>query len=164
MSKITTLTAAVGAAVFTGIALAEGSCALELVRLAVCGAAVGAVAVVDLREHRIPNRIVLPAAAVCALLAGPATLGKSVPALALVGVLFVLAVVHPAALGMGDVKEALLIALALGSFAAPALLLGLALAAVAGIALTIRSGRAALGAALPLAPFLAAGAAIALVT
>lgn len=164
MSKITTLTAAVGAALFTGIALAEGSSALELVRLAVCGAAVGAVALVDLRERRIPNRIVLPAAAVCALLAGPATLGKSVPALALVGGLLVLALVQPAALGMGDVKEALLIALALGSFAAPALLLGLALAAAAGIALTIRSGRAALGAALPLAPFLAAGAAIALVT
>lgn len=164
MTKITTLAAAVGAALFTGIAFAEGSSALELARLAACGAAIGAVALVDLREHRIPNRIVLPAAAVCGLLAGPATLGESVPALALVGGLFVLALLQPAALGMGDVKEALLIALALGSFAAPALLLGVGLAAIGGVALTIRHGRAALGAALPLAPFLAAGAAIALVT
>ena len=105
-----------------------------------------------------------PAAAVCALLAGPATLRESVPALALVGGLLVLAFLQPAALGMGDVKEALLIAVALGALAAPALLLGLALAAVAGVVLTLRRGRAALGAALPLAPFLAAGAAIALVT
>lgn len=164
MIKITTLSAAVGGALFTGIAFAEGASGLELVRVSVCGAAVAVVALVDLREHRIPNRIVLPAAAVCALLAGPATLGESVPALALVGGLFVLALAQPAALGMGDVKEALLIAVALGSFAAPALLLGLALAAIGGIALTIWSGRAALGAALPLAPFLAAGAAIALVT
>ena len=164
MSRITTLTAVVGAALFSGIGFAEGSSALELVRLAVCGAAVGAVALVDMREHRIPNRIVLPAAAVCALLAGPATLGKSVPALALVGGLFVLASAQPAALGMGDVKEALLIALALGSVAGPALLLGCALAAIGGIALMIRNGRTALGVALPLAPFLAAGAAIALAT
>ena len=72
MNRTTTLTALAGAAVFAGIAFAEGSSALALVRLAVFGAAVGAVALVDLREHRIPNRIVLPAAAVCALLAGPA--------------------------------------------------------------------------------------------
>ena len=164
MNKTTTLTALGGAALFAGVAFAEGSGGLALVRLAVFGAAVGAVTLVDLREHRIPNRIVLPAAAVCALLAGPATLRESVPALALVGGLLVLAFLQPAALGMGDVKEALLITVALGTLATPALLVGLTLAAAAGILLTLRRGRAALGAALPLAPFLAAGAAIALVT
>ena len=164
MNKTTTVTAVVGAALFAGIAFAEGAAGLALVRLAVFGAAVGAVALIDVREHRIPNRIVLPAAAVCALLAGPATLRESVPALALVGGLLVLAFLQPAALGMGDVKEALLIAVALGTLATPALLVGLTLAAAAGVVLTLRHGRAALGAALPLAPFLAAGAAIALVT
>lgn len=163
MNKTMTLTALAGAALFAGIAFAEGSSALALVRLAVFGAAVGAVAVVDLREHRIPNRIVLPAAAVCALLAGPAALRESVPALALVGGLLVLAFVQPAALGMGDVKEALLIAVALGSVAAPALLFGLMLAAIVGVVMTLARGRAALGVALPLAPFLAAGAVLALV-
>ena len=163
MTKITTLTAAFGAALFTGIAFAEGASGLELVRVSVCGAAVAAVALVDLREHRIPNRIVLPAAAVCALLAGPAALRESVPALALVGGLLVLAFVQPAALGMGDVKEALLIAVALGSVAAPALLFGLMLAAIVGVVMTLARGRAALGVALPLAPFLAAGAVLALV-
>jgi len=163
MNKTTTLTAFAGAALFTVIAFAEGWAELALVRLAVFGAAVGAVALIDLREHRIPNRIVLPAAAVCALLAGPATLRQGVPALTLVGGLLVLAFLQPAALGMGDVKEALLIAVALGTLAAPALLVGVTLAAVAGALLTLRRGRVALGAALPLAPFLAAGAAIALV-
>ena len=163
MNRRTTLTALAGAALFAGIAFAEGSSALALVRLAVFGAAVGAVALVDLREHRIPNRIVLPAAAVCALLAGPAGLRESVPALALVGGLVVLAFVQPAALGMGDVKEALLIAVALGALATPALLFGLALAAIVGVVMTLARGRAALGVALPLAPFLAAGAVLALV-
>jgi leader peptidase (prepilin peptidase) / N-methyltransferase len=162
MNQTTTLTAFACAALFTAIALAEGSAVLALVRLAVFGAAVGAVALIDLREHRIPNRIVLPAAAVCALLSGPATLRQSVPALALVGGLLVLAFLQPAALGMGDVKEALLIAVALGTLATPALLVGITLAAVAGVLLTLRRGRAALGVSLPLAPFLAAGAAIAL--
>ena len=164
MNNYTTISALVGASLFAGIAFAEGSGELALVRLAVFGAAVGTVVLVDLREHRIPNRVVLPAAAVCALLAGPATLRESVPALALVGGLLVLAFLQPAALGMGDVKEALLIAVALGTLATPALLVGLTLAAVAGVLLTVRRGRAALGVALPLAPFLAAGAAIALVT
>jgi leader peptidase (prepilin peptidase) / N-methyltransferase len=159
-----TLTALAGGALFAGIAIAEGSSDLELVRLAVFGAAVSAVAFVDMREHRIPNRIVLPAAAVCALLAGPAALRESAPALALVGGLLVLTFVQPAALGMGDVKEALLIALALGTLGAPALLFGLMLAASGGVVLALTRGRAALGAALPLAPFLAAGAAIALLT
>jgi leader peptidase (prepilin peptidase) / N-methyltransferase len=164
MTKTITLTALAGAALFAGIAFAEGSAGLVLVRLAVFGAAVSTAALVDLREHRIPNRIVLPAGAVCALLAGPASLRESVPALALVGGLLLLAFLHPVALGMGDVKEALLITVALGTFATPALLVGLALAAIAGLVLTLRRGRAALGAALPLAPFLAAGAAIALLT
>lgn len=164
MNKTITLVAVAGATLFAGIAVAEGSAGLVLARLAVFGAAVSAAAFVDLRERRIPNRIVLPAAVVCALLAGPAALRESVPALALVGGLLLLAFLQPAALGMGDIKEALLIAVALGTLATPALLVGLALAALAGLVLTVRRGRAALGAALPLAPFLAVGAAIALLT
>ncbi len=117
---------------------------------------------IDLREPRIPNRIVLPATAISAALAGPAALRHSLPALALVALLLLLAFVQPAALGMGDVKQGLLIAVALGAAATAALLLGFALAALVGIALTIRRGRRALAIALPLAPFLAAGATIAL--
>ena len=162
MTKGAALTGLVGAGLFTLIGLLHRAHGVALPRLAVFGAALGLIAVIDLSEHCIPNRIVLPATAICAALAGPATLRHSLPALALVTLLLVLAFAQPAALGMGDVKQALLIALALGAAATSALLLGFALAAFVGIGLTIRRGRSALATALPLAPFLAAGATIAL--
>jgi leader peptidase (prepilin peptidase) / N-methyltransferase len=151
-----------GAAVFVLLGVVHNANAVTLGRLAVVGAALAAAAVVDLREHRIPNRIVVPAAGVCAVLAGPAALRHSFAALALVAVLLLLALARPAALGMGDIKEALLIALALGAAAVPALVIGLGLAAATGAALMLRHGRSALATALPLSPFLAAGAALAL--
>ncbi|MBA3841942.1 MAG: prepilin peptidase [Actinobacteria bacterium] len=156
------LSGLIGAGLFTVIGLLNGAHGVSLPRLALFGAALGVIALIDLREHRIPNRIVLPAIAICAVLAGPAALRHSLPALALVALLLVLAFVQPAALGMGDVKQALLIAVALGAAATSALLLGFALAALVGIAMTIQRGRSALATALPLAPFLAAGATIAL--
>lgn len=162
MTNGATVIGLTGAGLFATIGRLHGAPDLTLARLAVAGAALGATAVIDLREHRIPNRIVLPAAVVCALLAGPATLRHSLPAIALVGLLLALAVAQPAALGMGDVKQALLIALALGSVAVSALLLGLALAALVGLAVVSRRGGAALATALPLAPFLAGGATLAL--
>jgi leader peptidase (prepilin peptidase) / N-methyltransferase len=163
MKTTVSLVAIAGAALFASIGVLTGGTQLTLARLAVCGAALAAAALIDLREHRIPNRIVLPAAAACALL-GLDTLRHSLSALALVGLLLVLALVQPAALGMGDVKGAFLVAIALGAAATPALLLGLALAALTGIALTLSEGRTALASALPLAPFFAAGATIALLT
>jgi leader peptidase (prepilin peptidase)/N-methyltransferase len=162
MSRRASLFAITGAAAFVLLGVLHSVSTLTLVRLAVVGAALAAAAVIDLREHRIPNRIVVPAAAVCAVLAGPAALRHSFAALALVAVLLLLALAQPAALGMGDIKGALLIALALGAAAVPALVIGLGLAAATGAALMLRHGRSALVTALPLAPFLAAGAALAL--
>ena len=133
--------------------------ALALARLALCGAALGGAVALDLRERRIPNRLVLPAAAGCLAL----SIGNSVrpvelaSALPIVAVLGAISLARPQALGMGDVKLALLIAVGLDSAAARALLLGLALAAAVGLALLVREGRAAGQRALPLAPFLAAG-------
>lgn len=161
MSRSATVSATIGAAMFALLGLLHGAHDLTVARLAALGAALAAAAVIDLREHRIPNRIVLPTSAACALLAGLATLRHSLGALAIVAALLLLAVAQPAALGMGDVKQALLIALALGAAAVPALLLGFALAAAFGGTLVIRRGRSALTAALPLAPFLAAGTALA---
>lgn len=154
--------ATIGAAAFTLLELVHGASELTLLRLAAAGAALAAAAVIDLREHRIPNRIVLPASAACALLAGPATLRHSLAALAFVALLLLLALAHPAALGMGDIKAALLIALALGAAALPALLFGLGLAAAVGVTLVALRGRSALAATLPLAPFFAAGTTLAL--
>ena len=151
-----------GGVLFALLGLLHDAHGLAIVRLALAGAALTALAEVDLREHRVPNRIVLPAIAACAALAGPTVLRQGFVALTLVVLLLMLALVQPVALGMGDIKDALLIAVALGAAATVAILLGLLLAATAGIGLIARRGRRELATALPLAPFLAAGATIAL--
>ena len=40
----------------------------ELARVSLLGAALGALAYIDLTQHRIPNRIVFPASAACAVI------------------------------------------------------------------------------------------------
>src|SRR5205814_10652514 len=128
------------------------------------GAALGSVVESDLTGRRIPNRIVVPAAVACA--AAWAFTGVTFTALAnglvLVGALLALSLLRPEALGMGDVKLALLLVLGLDGRGAPALLGALALAAGFGLLLLARFGRAAASRELPLAPFFAAGALIAL--
>jgi leader peptidase (prepilin peptidase) / N-methyltransferase len=156
--------AAAGGIAFAIAAAQADTDRLELTRLAVCGTALVAAAAVDLAEHRIPNRLVLPAAAACAALtlAEPLALAALASGLALVALLLGLSLARPAALGMGDVKLALLIALGLDGHAPGALLLGFALAALAGIILLVARGGEAWQRALPLAPFLTVGALAAL--
>ena len=162
MSRHIVLLAVVGGVLFALLGLVHGADPIGLVRLAFAGGALAAAAAIDLREHRVPNRVVLPAVVVCAALAGPTVLRAGLLAFALVGVLLLVALVQPVALGMGDIKDALLVAVALGAAATSAILLGLLLAAVAGIGLIARRGRRELTTTVPLAPFLAAGATIAL--
>jgi leader peptidase (prepilin peptidase)/N-methyltransferase len=163
MSRRQVTSAAAGLAVFTTVAALAGAGALALIRLAVLGAALGAVVESDLVERRIPNRIVVPAALVCAA----ATLGSEAASfalaegLALALVLLLLSLVRADALGMGDVKLALLLVVALDGRSALALVTGLALAASFGVILLLRYGRAGAQRRLPLAPFFAAGALIA---
>jgi len=107
---------------------------------------------------------VVPGAAACAALTLAAGAPTSLLAgLATVLLLLVVSLRWPAALGMGDVKLALLLVLGLDGSALRALALGLALAALAGCTLVARQGRTALRASLPLAPFIAAGALVAVV-
>jgi leader peptidase (prepilin peptidase)/N-methyltransferase len=156
--------AAAGGIAFAIAAAQANTDRLELTRLVVCGAALAAAAAVDLAEHRIPNRLVLPAAAACAALTltEPDALARLASGLAVVAPLLGLSLARPAALGMGDVKLALLIAVGLDGHAPGALVLGLALAALAGIVLMVARGREAWRRALPLAPFLTVGALAAL--
>jgi leader peptidase (prepilin peptidase)/N-methyltransferase len=133
---------------------------LVLTRLAIVGGALAACALYDLAQRRIPNQIVVPAAAACAFLtlaAGPPLI---LAGLATVLLLLVVSLCWPAALGMGDVKLALLLVLGLDGSALHALALGLAFAALAGLLRVIRGGKIAWRASLPLAPFLATGALI----
>jgi leader peptidase (prepilin peptidase)/N-methyltransferase len=158
------IAAAAGSATFASAGLLASTNPLTLARLALLGGALAAASYYDLSQRRIPNRIVLPAAAACAAL----TLVAGEPLSLLVGLatvllLLVVSLRWPAALGMGDVKLALLLVLGLDGRALRALALGIALAALAGCALVARHGRTALRASLPLAPFIAAGALVAVV-
>jgi prepilin signal peptidase PulO-like enzyme (type II secretory pathway) len=81
----------------------------------------------------------------------------------LVGALLALSLVRPEALGMGDVKLTLLLVLGLDGRGVVALLVALVLAAGFGLLLFFRFGRTAATRKLPLAPFFAAGALLALI-
>ena len=155
--------AAIGGAVLfaaAGIHLDAGHAGLA--RISMLGAALGALAYIDVAEHRIPNRIVIPASAACAVLLAvqQVSLHRWFPSLVVVALMLVVSAASPASFGMGDVKLALLVAVGLGDVATRALLLGLVLAAAFGLLLLLRFGRPAAARSLPLAPFLATGAAV----
>ncbi len=129
---------------------------------AVLGVALVPVVVIDLEHHLIPDIIVLPAAAVClaaAIAADPRQWWVSVSAaLGAAGFLFLLWLVHPGGMGLGDVKLALLLGAVLGASVIPALLVAFAGGAALGVVLLARFGSHARKMAVPFGPFLAAGA------
>jgi leader peptidase (prepilin peptidase)/N-methyltransferase len=154
----------VGSASLVFVAVTAGVAAVALARLAVLGAALGAVVDSDLAERRIPNRITMPATAVCAAASAVAGIAPFalIEGLVLVAVLLALDLVQPESIGMGDVKLALLLVVGLDGRGWLALLVALALAAGFGILVLLRHGRAGARRQLPLAPFFAAGAVIVL--
>ncbi len=123
-----------------------------------------AVSATDLEHRIVPNRLVVPGAAI--LLVARTLVDPSPQwALAAVGAsafLLVAAVAYPAGMGMGDVKLALLMGAALGSTVPVALMIGMFSALVPGIALLVRHGAAARKMCVPFAPFLALGSVVAL--
>ena len=78
------------------------------------------------------------------------------------GFLFLAALAYPGGMGMGDVKLALLIGALLGLTTPVGILLALFLALVPSVVLLARHGAGARKLGIPFAPFLAAGAVIAL--
>jgi leader peptidase (prepilin peptidase) / N-methyltransferase len=164
MTKRRLIALGASASTFAGCAVLLRLSPLALGRLALLGAALGALVESDLAERRIPNRIVLPAAAACAAVwvASGIALFALVDGLLLVVVLLALGLFRPEALGMGDVKLSLLLVLGLDGRGVLALLISLALAAGFGLLVVLRHGRAGVSRQLPLAPFFAAGALIAL--
>jgi leader peptidase (prepilin peptidase)/N-methyltransferase len=123
-----------------------------------------AVSAVDVERRIIPNRIVVPAAGV--VLVANTTLHPSVEWLAAgLGAslfLFVAALAYPAGMGMGDVKLALLLGVALGRTVPVAMLTGMLAALVPAAVLLIRHGQAARKMGIPFGPFLALGGVVAL--
>jgi len=129
--------------------LAAGFCAILV-----------ALSVIDAQHRIVPNRIVLPAAAI-ALMAHTAiapSLAWLAWAVVAAGGLFLVVLAYPKGLGMGDVKLALLLGAMLGASVTVALLIGLFTALVPSAILFARHGASARKMAVPLVPFLAVGA------
>lgn len=124
-----------------------------------------AVSVIDLEHRIVPNRIVVPGAAV-ALAANTALQPSPEWALAALGAsgfLLLAALAYPRGMGMGDVKLALFMGAALGAPVAVALMVGMLTALVPAVAIAATRGAAvARKTAIPFAPFLAVGAVVAL--
>jgi leader peptidase (prepilin peptidase)/N-methyltransferase len=123
-----------------------------------------AISATDLEHRIVPNKIVVPSAAV--VLAAQTALHPS-PEWALgasgaSGFLFLAALAYPAGMGMGDVKLALLLGAMLGRLVGVALMLGMVAALVPSVVLLARHGSAARKMGIPFAPFLALGAIVAL--
>ena len=116
-------------------------------------------------EHRIiPNRIVVPGTVV---ILGLRTVEDPsvvwlLAALAAGAVLFVVVLAYPKGMGMGDVKLAAFLGAGLGVAVAVAFFVGFLSAFVPAAFLLVRHGRAARKQAIPLGPFLAFGAVVAL--
>ncbi len=153
----------VTAVLIAGCVLAFGLSAKAAVAAFFCAVLV-AVSAIDLEHRIIPNRIVLPAAVV--VLAANTALDPSpkwaLGGLGAFGFLFAAALVYPAGMGMGDVKFALLMGVALGKTVSVALMAGMLAAMVPGLVLMARHGAKGRKMGIPFGPFLALGSVVAL--
>jgi leader peptidase (prepilin peptidase)/N-methyltransferase len=142
-----------------------GFSALDLTAAAVAASLVW-VAAIDLEYRLLPNRIVVPA--LVGLLVVTAVLDPSLAlerllASAATGAFFlVAAVIRPGSLGFGDVKLAALVGALLGADTMLGLVFTFVALAVVSLVLVARHGRVALKTMLPLGPFFAVGALLAL--
>ncbi len=123
-----------------------------------------ALSAIDIEYRIVPNRIVIPSAAI--VLVAQTILHPSpewlLAALGASGFLFVAALVYPKGMGMGDVKLALLLGAMLGRSVTVGLMIGFLAALVPAAVLAVRHGSKARKIAIPFAPFLAFGAIVAL--
>jgi leader peptidase (prepilin peptidase)/N-methyltransferase len=123
-----------------------------------------AISATDYERRIIPNRIVLPAAVI--VLAGNTIVHPSVEwiaaGLGASGFLLVAALAYPAGMGMGDVKLALLLGVAVGRTVPVALMVGMIAALVPSAILLAKHGSAARKMGIPFGPFLALGGVVAL--
>ncbi len=137
------------------------------------GPVVVAACAIDLREHRLPDRIVRPATLAALALIAAASLLAGEPhrlltavlgALVFSGVLFVLHLVSPSGMGFGDVKFGLLLGLYLGEVSVGLAVWGLLLGSLMGVALAlpVAVARRSLVVGIPFGPALAAGTVLAL--
>jgi leader peptidase (prepilin peptidase)/N-methyltransferase len=151
------------ALLLAGCVLAFGF-TLKTAAAAIACAALVVVTATDLERRIVPNRVVLPAgAAVLALqTAAHPSVEWALGAFGAPAFHFLAALAYPGGMGMGDVKLALLIGALLGRTTPVGIMFGLLLALVPSVVLLARHGARARRLAIPFAPFLAAGAVVAL--
>jgi leader peptidase (prepilin peptidase) / N-methyltransferase len=117
----------------------------------------------DLERRLIPNHVVLPGTVI--ILASRTLDDPSVAwvcaALVAATVLFVIALIYPRGMGMGDVKLAGFLGAGLGASVTVALFVGFLAAFVPAAVMLVRHGRVARKRAIPLGPFLALGGVVA---
>jgi leader peptidase (prepilin peptidase)/N-methyltransferase len=153
------------AVVFAAIALVNGV-DTDLILELPFAAMLIAVSGIDLEHRIIPNRIVVPMAVFG--IAATAAARPDFLVEALIGgaaaftFMFVIALVHPKGMGMGDVKLAGVMGIFLGLSVVPALLLGFLSGSLVGMAIIARHGAAGRKRGVPFAPFLALGGLVAL--
>jgi leader peptidase (prepilin peptidase) / N-methyltransferase len=123
-----------------------------------------AVSATDVEHGIIPNRIVLPAAAVVLAAQTAIRFGPqwAIGAFAASGFLLAAALAAPRGMGMGDVKLALLLGAMLGKYVSVAMFLGIVAAMVPALFLFATMGVGARKVKLPFGPFLALGGVVAL--
>lgn len=158
---------ALASGVLAGAALAVlGPSAEGLIAMTLALALVPVV-VIDIEERLIPDVVVLPTAGLVlavAALAGPGRWWLPVASAAgATGFMLALCALSPEGMGMGDVKLAMLLGAALGPAVVPALVIAFVLGGISGAWLLARRGASARRIGMPFGPFLAAGAAGALV-
>jgi len=116
---------------------------------------------IDLRERRLPNRIVLPSAALVLVaqiaLEPDHALEWVLASLGAALFLFLPLLVYPAGMGMGDVKLTLLLGAALGRSVIAALVIGLLASFLVVVGLLATRGLQARKTFIPFGPFLALG-------
>ena len=153
------------AVVFAAVALAKGLND-DLVVLLPFAAMLIAVADIDLEHRIVPNKILLPMA-VWGVAASALVRPDALPELLIAGAaaftfLLVAALIHPAGMGMGDVKLAGVMGLYLGASIAPALLAAFLSGSLVGVGMLVWHGAEGRKRGVPFAPFLALGGILAL--
>ena len=126
--------------------------------------ALGALAVIDLQRHLLPNAIIYPAAALVLglqlVLFPDQALEWVVASVGCFAVMLILSLIKPGGLGMGDVKLGLLLGAGLGEDVVLAVFLGFLLLWPVALWILVSGGLEARKRALPLGPALALGAAV----
>ena len=153
-----------GTALLVAASFLDFGLTLKALAAAIFCVALVAVSATDLEARVVPNKIVLPAAAVVLALqlAWHPSVEWPLAGLGAALFLFAAALAYPRGMGMGDVKLALLLGVGVGRSVPVALFAGMVFALVPSLVLVARHGGAARKMGIPFAPFLALGGLLAL--